>query len=299
MVLFMAATLWASGGEFVRLDTLTLLAKGFHGISDIAYDGKKGILYAVGDDGTLHHVALRVRNDRIETFRPFAAYPLRDKKGKPLEGKEAHDAEGLTLTPKGLLVTFERRPRAFYVTPDGHLVDEAKLPKPLRKKKDYRHPNKMLEAVAYHPRYGPIYAPEIPLAGRSRKHHTLYAEHHRFKLRNHAPISALAVTDEGWLLVLERGYDDHEDRWEVWLTLLDPQSCSPKGKGCRTRRVAHLKGGSKKRRWVTNFEGLAALGDGRYLMISDDDGEKGTTVVVLFSLASEKKSAWQALFDWL
>jgi ribosomal protein S17 len=138
----------------------------------------------------------------------------------------------------------------------------------------------MVEAIAWHPEYGIIAAPEIPLKKAKKKRHTIYAKKRRWYLPYHAPVSAITLTDDGDLLILERRQDSQTKRWHVWLSQL--HLCRKK-KRCRVKKILHLKG--EKGEWGENFEGLANLGDGRYLMVSDNDGKTGRpTLFVLFSI---------------
>lgn len=252
----------------------------FTELSDLAFDARSGLLYAVSDQGYLYTMELRMEDDRIADLQLRSAVPLREHSGEVLKGKRS-DAEGLSLSPEGLLVSFERRPRIACFAFDGRERREHELPKPLRKKRAYLGSNKMLESVVWHPRYGVITAPEKPLAKAAAGRHTLYGEGREWQMAASGSLTALEVTPQGDLLVLEREIDWTMFRYSITLSLLKISDC-PYGR-CPGERVARLE--SSMGWHLDNFEGLTRVEGNRYLMVSDDNGSPfQRTLLVLFEL---------------
>ncbi|WP_457593734.1 esterase-like activity of phytase family protein [Hydrogenimonas sp.] len=249
----------------------------FSGISDIAYDRKRRRLYAVSDNGRLYLLKLKTTENEIKKLKVKRVVDLKDKKGNPLKGKKMRDAEGMDLSPKGLLISFERRPRVLLFDTKGREISKVKLPKPLRKRSAYRGRNKMLEAVVMHPKLGVLSAPELPLENAEKNRHTVYGKGIRLQMPLSGSLTAMAVTKKGNLLILERAFDRLTRRRVITLSILYPEK-----RICR--RIARLD--SDKGWRLDNFEGLASLGKNRFLMISDDnENPLQKRLLVLFEIA--------------
>ena len=238
--------------------------------SDLAYDKQKNRLYMVGDKGTLYSFNASF-SDAITLLSPLEAHTLTKEKGRKFKKKV--DSEGLALDRKGhLLISFERRPKISSFTLMGQRVIRHKLPHPLTNKKHYRSRNKMLESVAWHPKYGILTASELPLKKHKRRYQTLYALsgkqwHFLAEPEKQSAVTAIEVMDDGNILVLERAYT----------TLTEPRTITLKkvyldqiSNGlCRTEVLAKM---PSDKGWKNdNFEGLTRVAPHRYLMISDDN----------------------------
>ncbi|BDY12516.1 esterase-like activity of phytase family protein [Hydrogenimonas cancrithermarum] len=253
----------------------------FTGVSDLAYDSETKTLYAISDEGYLYVMKLRIGNGKIEHVALLKRHRLKDESGRPLHGKKWRDAEGLALTPKGLAVSFERKPRIVLYTPRGGYMEKVKISKILQKKSHYRGKNSMLEGVARHPVYGIVTAPERPLEKQDAAFHTIYAKMRRWRFPATAALTAIEVMPNGDFLVLERSYDWLTRRRRTILSRVHSRSCEQKV--CRTERLADL---DSEQGWhLDNFEGLTHVEANRYLMISDDNGNPfQKTVLVLFEI---------------
>ncbi len=248
----------------------------FSGISGIAYDKKSGLLYGVSDKGLFYVMKIEIENDKIKKLEALRVTRVKKRDGKPFKGKKMSDAEGLSLSPKGLLVSFEREPRVLLFNKKGRAKKELKLPKPLRKKENYRKKNKMLEAVLYHPKLGLLSAPEVPLKKSDKRVHTIYGKNVRFKLPASGSLTAMTLTDGGKIVVLERSFNPLFRNRAVTISLIDPESK-------KVKRIAKLK--SEDGWQLDNFEGLTNIGNNRYLMISDDnENPLQKRLLVLFSI---------------
>jgi len=265
------------------LDQRTLYYDAIEGIeaselSDIAYDAATHTLYAVGDEGTLFAFELRLSQEKMLRLQPLKAAYLRKKNGKRFR-RPARDSEGLTFDGKRrLFVSFEGKPRVgMFCTSArcfGQLLNKVPVPKVLRNPKHYRSKNKALEALAWHPRYGLLTVPEWPLKRLHKKCHTVYALRNgktwcfRAEPEARSGVSAIEVTDEGDLLVLERSFRGFLEPLVVTLKKVYLDRCR---KGvCESEVLVKM---STHKGWdIDNFEGLARVGKHRYVMISDDNG---------------------------
>ena len=231
----------------------------------------------IGDEGKLFAFEARF-GERIERLRPLQAGYLRNAKGKRLK-RPKRDSEGMCLDAKGrLAISFEGKPRVAYFATDakrfGYRTKHVALPRVLRKAKRYRSKNKALEALAYHPRYGLLTAPEWPLKKLHKKCHTIYAlrSNKRWCFRAEpearSGVVAMEVTDDGNVLVLERSFRGLLEPLIVTLKKVYLSHCNRNGI-CRSEIVVKM---NTHQGWdIDNFEGLAKVGKHRYVMVSDDN----------------------------
>lgn len=268
--------------KIVELDTVEGCP--FTEISALAYDDTKKKIYALNDRGVLFHCSINIADKSIMDWRCDKAYPLRNAKGKKLKGSDA-DSEGMTLYGDDLLISFERHPRVVRFSPKGKALETLKLPKPLRKRKAYRGANKMLEALTWHPDYGIVCAPERPLKKETSSLHTLYAKRAKFSFPANGSVTELETTPNGSFIILERDFNPSALQTIITLSRLDPANCHEQK--CPTKRLVEM---DNYRGWrVDNFEGLCTLGDNRYLMISDDNGNPlQRTILLLFEVNAKR-----------
>lgn len=266
----------------------------FSEISDLAYDQKKEKLFMISDEGKLFTFKARFGNT-IKELAPIAAVKLKKKHGKKFK-KWRRDSEGMTLDAKGhLLISFEGKAKVawFHKNSDkqGQQIRKYAIPKELRNSKNFRSKNKSLEALAWHKKYGIMTAAEWPLKKYTKKKQTLYALsgkrwHFKAEPEARSAISAIEVTDDGNVLVLERSFISYLDPFVVTLKKVYLNDCKKKGM-CKTEVL--LKMNSHKGWDVDNFEGLARVGKNRYVMISDDnDNFFQKTLLIYFEVLDEK-----------
>lgn len=268
-------------------------------LSGIAWDNDEEILYAVSDEGVLYHLGLEIKDDQLLSVEVLEQYAFFSKDKKILKGKWS-DTEGLALRnnnngKKGdsqLIVSFENKPRVILYTPTGKFIKPIKIPKKLTKRKSFQNKNKALEGVTYHDKYGVITAGEYPLKEKPKNVHTLYsAQGHEWsfmksKAKNSA-ITGLEMLDGGVkLLVLERAWSGIANPLKIRISSINTEKCD-KLNFCQQTILGDLSTGDG---WqLDNFEGLAALGENHFLMISDDNQSKlQRTVLVLFSVDIKK-----------
>ncbi|WP_309496846.1 esterase-like activity of phytase family protein [Sulfurovum sp.] len=261
----------------------------FTELSDLTYEEKTKTLYLVGDKGALFSFYASF-SEKIESLEALDAVTLKNKKGKGLR-KWKRDSEGVALDDKGsLYVSFEGEAKiaSFHKNGEdyGAMIRKYKLPKSLRSTKNYRSKNKSLESVAWHPKYGILTATEWPLKKYDKKKQTIYAIsgkkwHFKAEPEGRSGLAAMEVMDDGNLLVMERSYTGLSNPFVITLKKVYLKDC--KKKMCKTKVLAKL---NSSEGWLLdNFEGLARVGQNRYVMISDDnDNFFQQTLLVYFEV---------------
>ena len=261
----------------------------FSEISDLAYLPSKRWLFLLSDEGRLFRFRTRFADGKIRELTPLEASTIRKADGRKLK-KWRRDAEGLTTDGKGrLAVSFEGEPRVARISYDGRIFRMLKLPRVLASEKRLHRRNKGLEALAWHPRYGLVTAPERPLKGVERGVRTLYAlSGKRWSYRpaegDRSSITALEVLSNGNFLILEREYSGWSRPVIITLRELEIDRCG-KRRLCPSRILARF---DSSEGWaVDNFEGLARVGRDRFLMVSDDnDNFFQKTILIYFEVDS-------------
>ncbi len=247
----------------------------FSEISDLAYHAKSKKLYLVSDEGRLFTFHAKF-TEKIEVLEADSSVELRKKNGNKFK-RWRRDSEGMTIDGKGrLLISFEEKAKVawFHKNSDkyGRLIRKYALPKKLQITKNYRSKNKSLEGLAWHPKYGILTAAEWPLKKDDKKRQTIYALngkewHFKAEPEGKSAIVAIEVMDDGDLLVLERSFTGLMHPFVVTLKKVYLGNC--KKKMCNTKVLAKM---STHQGWdIDNFEGLAKVGNHRYVMISDDN----------------------------
>ena len=243
----------------------------FSEISDIAYNPKKRELFMIGDKGYLYKFSANF-NKKIENLNYIGGFKLQKSNGK----RKRFDSEGLAYNEKGeLIVSFERKPKIYRISTKGVLYSKYKLPKKLRKKSAYRGKNKMLEAVAFHPKYGILTASEYPIKKRKKRDQTIYSLkgkewHFKTEKYKNSAVTAIEVKDDGNILVLERAYSGFSNPFMITLKKVYIENCDKKNR-CRTEVLISFDSFDG---WgMENFEGLAKVGKNRFVMVSDNHDE--------------------------
>lgn len=246
-------------------------------LSDIAWDDNAGILYAVGDKGSLFHLHPVLRGGVLVDVKLSRAVQLRElKTNKPLRYKRA-DAEGLSLVTRGngarageLLVSFERFPRIVRYRPDGYPIGEHPLPPPLNNPKAYSQENRMLEAICSDSRYGMLTMAERPLKGESAGFNRLYSmngKSWRYRSSDDNRVVSLSCAGNGDVLVLETDFGVRFWRSQVRLKHV---RLTDTGDGpLEAHTLFTLDAGDGYQ--IDNFEGIAHHRGRRYFLVSDDN----------------------------
>ena len=252
----------------------------FAEISDLTYNQKDKKLYMIGDKGNFYTFNATFSNTKIETLNYLNAFKISEKKPS-----KKYDIEGLTHDNKGqLYVSFERYPRISKITKKGYLTSNQKLTKELKKKKNFRSSNKILEAVAWHSKYGLLTVAEYPLYKKNNTKQTIYSlkgKKWHFTAQSHKnnAITAIEVMDDNNLLILERAYSGLTHPFVVTLKKLYLDKCD-KNRNCKSEVLTSF---NSYVGWaVNNYEGLAKVGKNRYLMVSDNNNKIILTTQLIY-----------------
>lgn len=248
-------------------------------LSGLAWDEDEQILYAVSDDGHLIHLSPSFKNDLLTGVDLINAFPLRDVESNILEG-EASDAESLAILNSNngiqgdsiLVIGLEFPPRIQKYRPDGYFVSEISIPERLSKISYYSDHDSTLGAVAYHPEYGFVTAPQKPLINSMADVFSIYStggEEWYFSPLdiNDSVILGLEVLPDGNFLLLERVYSSMFK--PVVYALRNLQLNHRNGNTIKVVEIAHF---SSREGWlIDNFESVAMHKDNKYFMVSDDN----------------------------
>ena len=248
----------------------------FTEISDIAYKDKR--LFAVGDEGVLYEMSIKLENNKITDLQLLTATKLKDEYGKKLK-KKYRDSEGLVFIDDKLAISFERKERVDLYDLNGLKLKKLKIHKDLKKKKHFQGRNKGLEAVAFNQKYKIITAPEKPLNG--QKIHTVYSKHKTWKFQAHGSITAMEFRSKNKLLILLREFNTITRQRVITLGELNLKKCQ--NSECKLNIIAKMDSNDG---WnLDNFEGLTKVGKNQFLMVSDDnDSFFQKTLLVLFEI---------------
>lgn len=263
----------------------------FRGISDLAWDARGEVLYAVTDKGLLGRLRPRLVDGRLVDVELLEVVRLSRPDGRRLKHRDS-DAEGLALRRDGedaaeLLVSFENTPRVWVYGPDGVWRDEIRIPGLPESGSAYQSGNSMLEGLTVHPRWGVMTAPEEPLTSGPARHVPVFAEHggpwlYPLGGALNSGLVAMEVDGDGGLLMLERAFVSLG-----YPLVISLRHTRPDGEGglLEVRDVAVL---STARGWrLDNFEGLTRHQGQRYFMVSDDNARSiQRTLLVYFELSS-------------
>ncbi len=266
-------------------------------LSGLAWDEDEQLLYAVSDKGRVYHFRLKIKDDLIESVTPVFGAKLRNAKGKKLK-KYQRDAEGLMVWnasngKKGdtqLIISLEGKPRLVRFTPQGRMIADIAVPKPLRDRHRLRKSNSGLESVTYHNSYGLMTAPEESLKGQPKNLHTVYAAKKQWSFMAYpAPNSSITALEmiEGTneLLVLERAWNGVLEPMVISLRRVNLDECSDEGE-CKAENLKVFSSVLS----VDNFEGMTAIGNNRYLIVSDDGkSDLLRTLLTLFKVEYRSK----------
>lgn len=243
-------------------------------LSDLAWDEDEQVLYAISNKGALFALRPRIEHDRLVDVGVLRAMPLLDPDGRPLK-RRLNDAEGMDILNGAngrsgdtrLILSFEGPARVMSFDTQGSPLHAHALPAPLNDEKRYAGRNRSLEALAIHPRYGILVAPEDPLRGSAPNESAIFSlagTRWRYPLQDDASIVALKADGEDAVLVLERNFD-----------LFGGTAIALRRfylSGARAGRLDTLMALSGSEGFkLDNFEGLARHRGRRFFLVSDDN----------------------------
>lgn len=259
-----------------------VIGKPVTGLSGLAWDHERNLLYAVNDKGILYFLKPTIEQGILKDVNILKAFPLLDTKGKKLKW-ESIDSEGMAfISPKEsqsgnpeLLISFEQLPRATRYSLEGKWLGEIALPEDLKYPENYRHNNRMLESVIIHPKFGILTAPERPLKMTDINILKIYAMNGKTWQIPHynaakSGITAMEVFEDGSLLILERAFTGLTEPLiislrRVWIS----ENCENNKTICKTEQLAVF---DNSQGWdIDNFEGLTRHHGNFFFMVSDDN----------------------------
>ncbi len=270
------------------IENIIIDNKKFFGVSGLAYDKDDDILYTLSDRGTLFKFKLIVKENKIISLNPLSAKKLMAKHHRTFLAPY-RDSEGLSLFGEGknrhLLISFEQKSRISEFNLDGVEIGSIYLPNNLKTSRFYKNKNSSLEAVAYHPKYGVITAPERALRIQKSGYHGIYNRNGEIckikKIDKKNSITSIEIMEDNNLLVLLRSFNMLKFEFDITLKKVYIDDIS--NGVCKSKDIAIMKSDDG---WsLDNFEGLTRYKGNKYLMISDDnDNFLQSTILTLFEI---------------
>lgn len=263
-----------------------------HGLSGLAWDAERSRLYAVSDFGYLVWLLPRFAGGRLAAVEFGGQYPLRDRQGNPLVGRQ-RDAEGLSLVASrtgksrdaSLLLSFEQFPRAVRYSPTGTYLGQERLPPVLANTAHYEDPNHGFEALTWDPREGYLFGTETALRGFPKNTVALVSSRGRVWHFSPSLVDSALVgierTSNGEILLLERRYVSPWEPLVISLRVLNLGS-----EPVEVRELVQL---SSANGWpVDNFEGITRHHGDYYFLISDDNANPLQKTILLYFVIKPK-----------
>lgn len=247
-------------------------------LSALAWDEDEQLLYALSDRGVLFHFRVRVVGNVVKEVESVRAIPLvaggvTDAGGRGIDTEDmalSNHANGIKGDSELFVVT-EREPRFLRIRPSGTVLQVMPVPPPLDMPENFQKLNQGLESLVLHPIHGLVTAPETPLIGAPAQRHTLYAKEGAWMFERYsadARLKAMALLDDGDLLVLERSRVPDSKLMTASLRQVSLQACAP-GHVC----PAEVKLILPEDR--SNFEGLAHFRGRQFFLVNDHSGKDG------------------------
>lgn len=259
-------------------------------LSGLGWDEDEQVLFAVSDKGVLFRFAFTGGDKSLARLQLHAAVRLSDRAGSALP-RELAGAEGLAVRRGGngvqgdteLIVAFETGSRIATFNTSGRLIEELSVPGAPISEGNLRAANRGLESVAEHPEFGLLTATEQSMQAEPKGQHTIRSSRGRsFTVAalngGKGRLKAIEVLPNGQLVLLERFKIPGSEQHQSVLRVLDPSACN-RDQRCETRDPAP----SSTNLPPGNFEGLARLGPGLFVAVSDDfeNGLRATRFVLL------------------
>lgn len=251
--------------EEPRVDDLKIVE-----LSGLTYDKQSKQLFAVSDKGRLFRFSIDVTGDKIVSLQPESGHKLVDDRDRSMRKQHDFNAEGIELGKNDTLaIVSEVGPRISRFSLAGVWLEDLETPVELIDPTAQRSERDGLESLARHPTLGWLTAPEKPLAALQRTTHTLYATNgdnisYDTSDIGSTNIKAMTALADGRLMIVEREVAA-DDSLVIWLRTLDPARCI-QGELCATQVAQVAVPGIDD----ADYEGIANLSDGLFLIVSDD-----------------------------
>jgi uncharacterized protein YjiK len=239
-------------------------------------------LIAVSDRGYLARLAVTISGDALAAVEVVSVHVLTGPDGGELRD-ENFSPEAAAILPDGMLaIVDEAEAKLKVFDTQGVWLRDELLPEGLRDTALQASEKDGVEALAWTEATGFIAMTEEPHLGQPRNLHSAHSSLAGVwaiaaEGTESVSIKGMEISD-GRLLVLERTRHDVTDALTPFLRILDPVVCAA-AQGCTgtTHPIA------VESLTDADFEGIAALGGGRFLIVSDDkiDGDLRSVFVLL------------------
>ena len=170
-------------------------------------------------------------------------------------------------------ISFEEQPRVDDYSLTGEYLGTHALPAMLNASENYAGDNLELEALAKHPLYGLITAPERPLRNSGTQSFSLYGTngeiwHYPSLDKEHSALVGMETTPDGNILVLERRFASMFQ--PIIFAVRELQLSTPEAnEALVVRDVVRF---TSTDGWkIDNFESVAHHRNNRYFVVSDDN----------------------------
>lgn len=226
-------------------------------------------LIAVSDRGYLARLAVTVAGDDLVAVEVLALHLLVGPDGRALRDDEFSPEAAAVLPDGTLAIVDEMTARLHLFNTEGVWLREDKLPEALRDVSRQASEKDGVEALAWTDPTGFVALTEEPQRGFPRNAHTVWttwAGDWAMPVDGTESVSIKGMeATEGRIILLERTRDDQTDVLRPFLRILDPAACQA-SQGCTGTTYPVILPGIDN----ADFEGIAALGGGRFLLVSDD-----------------------------
>jgi hypothetical protein len=245
-------------------------------LSGLGWDDDEKLLYAVSDNGYLHHFRIDVANGKLAKVEPVFSVAIEDTNVGTFswdltnaEGLHVRNGENGKPSDSELVIAFEDGPAIGRFSPRGEFIKEIPLPPSLADPDAYSSANKRLESVSELPNLGIITAPEAHLANEPEDVHSIFTldgKAWRFVAlqARQSSVKALDPLPDGRILVLERTRDPDTDAPRAHLRIVDIAHCDPSAL-CPVAEVAV----SDASAIADDFEGMTRIAPDLYLIVTD------------------------------
>lgn len=245
-------------------------------LSGLAWVPARQLLLAVSDRGLLWQLPVSWPGapgaERLLLGPPPAPLRLHDgSAGTALNAEAVEWRQAPQDGPDGaVLVADESGHRVLAFDLTGRMQGTLPVPAPASQRERLRSRNAGIEAMTWHPAHGLVVGMQRPPQGTDATQHHLHAGDGRaWSLRaaaERSAVKAAAWLDPSTLLVLERTGSGR--RLQAWLRPLASTDCTADGT-CNAPALPLEHPALDGR---DNFEGLACVGDGLCLLVSDNAG---------------------------
>ena len=252
--------------------------------SALVFDPARQNLHAISDRGYIATLAVELSGDRLASVDVTALHVLLGPDGAPMREK-TFNPEAAAMLPDGTVaIVDETAARLAVFDASGQWLRDEALPEAVSDVTLQASDKEGIEALAWTPVTGFVAMTEEPQSGQPRKTHIAHSTQAKSWVIDASGTDAVSIkameSAGDQLFVLERTRNSQTDALTPYLRILDQPNCQA-ATTCIGRRLSIDLGDLVD----ADFEGLVHLGNGRFLMVSDDkiDGEL-RSVFVLFSV---------------